>query len=355
MECSITSSSSTRSPSLGLHSSPHGMINADDLQLDADMVAPSRNQGGFQMIGSGRTTIESPSYIEAVRNTVQELQLDALVVVGGDDSNRNSMKLAEDSCAHGFECCVNAATETIDTNCVTPRFSLAFHAVSARKPYHSIRIMGRSASVIAMECAPRAHPNLCLIAEEVRYNSTTLTDISGELFTLNPLIPLIPCMSNTHGVIVLPEGLVEFIPDVEALISELNKIMAHSEKHLTRDEITAALSATNAELFSKLPEAIANQLMLERDPHGNFQVAKIEAQRLLIGMAPAKLSVLTKPGLFKVKFSGVPHYVCHQGRCVMHLNFDANYNYGLGRVAAALCFNTSTRYVGTLSNLRKAP
>ncbi|KAI0565400.1 Phosphofructokinase [Gracilaria domingensis] len=212
--------------------------------------------------------------------------------------------------------------------------------------------MGRSASVISMECAPRAHPNLCLFAEEVRYNSTTLTDISGELFTL---IVARACMGNTHGVIVLPEGLVEFIPDVEALISELNKIMAHSEKHLTRDEITAALSATNAELFSKLPEAIANQLMLERDPHGNVQVAKIKAERLLIGMAPAQLSVLTKPGLFKVKFSGVPHYVRHQGRCVMHSNFDANYDYGLGRVAAALCFNTSTRYVCTLSNLRKAP
>ncbi|KAI0567694.1 Phosphofructokinase [Gracilaria domingensis] len=360
----------SKSKLLGFRSGPDGLLKADYVQLDADMVAPYRNQGGFHMIGSGRTKIESPAQFEAVRNTVQELQLDALVIVGGDDSNSNAMKLAEDFSAHGLKCGVNGAPKTIDNDLRNAQIqvsfgfdtasksycesvaSLAFDAVSARKAYHFVRVMGRSASHIALECALQTHPNLCFIGEEVRHNGTTLTDIVDEIVTL---IVARARMGKNYGVIVLPEGLVEFMPDVEALISELNEILADTEKTLTRDEITAALSATNAELFSKLPEAIANQLMLERDPHGNVQVAKIEAERLLIGMASAQLSVLKKRGLYTGKFSGVPHYLGYEGRCAMPSNFDANYTYGLGRVAAALCCNGKTGYVATLSNLTKAP
>ncbi|CAN8067333.1 unnamed protein product [Agarophyton chilense] len=360
----------SQSKLLGFLSGPDGLLKADYVQLDADIVAPYRNQGGFHMIGSGRTKIETPAQFQAVRDAVQRLDLDALVIIGGDDSNSNAMKLAEDFRDHGLKCCVNGAPKTIDNDLRNAQVqvsfgfdtasksycesvaSLAFDAISARKAYHFVRVMGRSASHIALECALQTHPNLCFIGEEVKNNSITLTDIVDQIVNL---VVERAAMGKNYGIIVLPEGLVEFMPDVEALISDLNEILADADKTLTRDEVAAALTPTNAKLFVKLPEAIANQLMLERDPHGNVQVAKIEAERLLIGMVSAQLSLLKKRGEYTGKFSGTPHYLGYEGRCAMPSNFDTNYTYGLGRVAAALCCNNKSGYIATLSNLTKPP
>lgn len=355
---------------LGFLAGPDGILKNNYIELDDATVAPFRNQGGFHMIGSGRTKIESDEQFAAARETAVALDLDALVIIGGDDSNSNAMKLAENFKAHGVKCCVNGAPKTIDNDLRNAQVevsfgfdtasksyaqstaSLAFDAVSARKAYHFIRVMGRSASHIALECALQTHPNLCFIGEEVKQNKITLTDIVNQI---TDLVCERAELTKNYGVIVLPEGLVEFMPDVEALIADLNEILAASESTLTHDECLAALKEENGKLFGMLPLSFANQLMLERDPHGNVQVAKIEAERLLIDMVAAQLAIRKKSGKFSGKFSGIPHYLGYEARCALPSNFDANYTYGLGCVAAMLCCSGKTGYIATLSDLTKEP
>lgn len=354
---------------VGFLGGPDGILQANYKVLEAEDIAPFRNQGGFHMIGSGRTKIETPDQFAAARNTVQKLGLHALVVVGGDDSNSNAMKLAENFKAHNIPCVVNGAPKTIDNDLRNAQVevsfgfdtasksyaqsiaSLAYDAVSARKAYHFVRVMGRSASHIALECALQTHPNLCFIGEEVKEKGITLRDIVSEIVDL---IVARADIGKNHGIIVLPEGLVEFMPDVEALICELNEILANSKEHMSHEQVSVALGREHAELFDMLPRTFADQLTLERDPHGNVQVAKIEAERLLIGMVSSQLKAKKKDGSFKGKFSGVPHYLGYEARCVMPSNFDANYTYGLGRVAAALCCNDKTGYIAALSGLTRS-
>lgn len=358
----------SKSTLIGFSAGPDGILKNKFEVLDAETIAPYRNQGGFHMIGSGRTKIETPEQFEAARKTVQEIGLNALVVIGGDDSNSNAMKLAEDFKTNGIPCAVNGAPKTIDNDLRNEQIevsfgfdtavksycqsvsSLAFDAISARKAYHFIRVMGRSASHIALECALQAHPNLCFIGEEVKEKGVTLPQI------VNQIVDLVierAELGKNYGIIVLPEGLVEFMSDVEALIADLNEILAKAESELTTDDVISSLKEDNAKLFCLLPEAFASQLMLERDPHGNVQVAKIEAERLLIGMVATMLNEKKKEGVFNGKFSGVPHYLGYEARCAMPTNFDANYTYGLGRVAAALCCEGKTGYIATLSGLTK--
>lgn len=355
---------------IGFLSGPDGILKNDYKVLDANAVAPFRNQGGFHMIGSGRTKIETSEQFEAARRTVREVGLDALVVVGGDDSNSNAMKLAEDFKASDVPCSVIGAPKTIDNDLRNKQVevsfgfdtavksycqsvaSLAFDAVSARKAYHFIRVMGRSASHIALECALQTHPNLCFIGEEVKDEGVTLPDIVNQI--VDVIIERAELGKN-YGVIVLPEGLVEFMSDVETLISDLNEILASSETELSKEQVIASLKDDNAKLFCMLPGAFASQLMMERDPHGNVQVAKIEAERLLIGMVSVSLKAKKSDGVYKGKFSGVPHYLGYEARCAMPTNFDANYTYGLGRVAGALCSGRKSGCIATLSGLTKAP
>lgn len=354
---------------IGFLAGPDGLLKSKYVVLDAQAVAPFRNQGGFHMIGSGRTKIESPEQFAAARKTVEELDLDALVIVGGDDSNSNAMKLAENFRNYNLKCCVNGAPKTIDNDLRNAQVEvsfgfdtasknyahaiacLAYDAVSARKTYHFVRVMGRSASHIALECALQAHPNLCFIGEEVEEKKMTLTTVVDQVVKL--IIDRANQGSN-YGIVVLPEGLVEFMPDVEALISDINEILA-SGKAMGKHDIADQLPEDHAKLFSALPPIIADQLMLERDPHGNVQVAKIEAERLVIGMVSVKLAEKKKEGIYTGKFSAVPHYLGYEGRCALPTNFDANYTYGLGRVAAALCCNGKTGYIAALSNLTKQP
>lgn len=353
---------------LGFLGGPDGILKNKYIELDEHTVAPFRNQGGFHVIGSGRTKIATAEQFAAARETVVALGMDALVIVGGDDSNSNAMKLAENFKAHGVNCAVNGVPKTIDndlrnaqvevsfgfdtaTKCYAQAVaSLAFDAVSASKAYHFVRVMGRAASHIALEVALQVHPNLCFIGEEVERNEITLMEVVNQIADL---VCERAALGKNYGVIVLPEGLVEFMPDVEALIVDLNEILAEAEGKVTYEMCLDSLQEDSRTLFSLLPMSFANQLMLERDPHGNVQVAKIEAERLLIDMVAAHLAVRKKTGGFSGKFSGNPHYLGYEARCALPSNFDANYTYALGHVAAALCCNHKTGYIATIANLTK--
>jgi diphosphate-dependent phosphofructokinase len=355
---------------LGFLAGPSGIVNAEYVELDAHAVAPYRNQGGFHMIGSGRTKIETEDQFAAARATAKNLALDGLVVVGGDDSNSNAMKLAEDFAAHGLSCCVVGVPKTIDADMRGDQIEMSFgfdtaakiyanlianlgqDAVSARKSYFFCRVMGRSASHVALECALQVRANLTLIGEEIEENGTTLPKVVG---IIADLVCDRAALAKNYGLIIIPEGLVEFMPDVKNLISELNDILAEKNKVHTYESCRAALRAHSRELLDLLPASYAQQLMLERDPHGNVQVAKIEAERLLIEMVGDELQRRKENGAYSGKFSASPHYLGYEGRCGLPSNFDSNYCYGLGHVAAALVEAKRTGYVATLSGLTREP
>lgn len=359
----------TTSALIGFLGGPSGIVDGEYVTLDAAAVAPFRNQGGFHIIGSGRTKISQPAQFEASRKVVSALNLDGLVVVGGDDSNTNAMILAENFKKHDIPCAVIGCPKTIDNDLRNEQVETSFgfdtatkiyanlcanlghDAVSARKTYHFVRVMGRSASAIALECALQTRPNLCFIGEEVKKNGTTLTDIVKET---TDLVCARAAAGKHYGLVLLPEGLVEFMPDIEKLIGELNEILASGEK-IEFADVVKMLSEPSGKLLELLPRAIADQLMLERDPHGNVQVAKIEAERLLIGMVEVALEERKAAGTYSGKFTPQPHYMGYEGRCALPTNFDANYCYSLGHVAGALIDAGKTGYIATVSGLTRAP
>lgn len=355
----------------GFLGGPSGMVDGDFIELDEAAVAPFRNQGGFHIIGSGRTKIETKEQFDSVRRVVQALDLDGLVVVGGDDSNSNAMKIAEDFKAHCMKTCVVGCPKTIDNDLRNFQVETSFgfdtaskvyanlianlgkDAVSAGKTYHFVRVMGRSASHIALECALQTRPNLAFIGEEVKAKGTTLTDVVRQIAEL---VCSRAQIGKNYGLIILPEGLVEFMPDVEKLITELNEILAKfPEGQAGYDQCMVQLTAASRTLFALLPQSFSSQLMLERDPHGNVQVAKIEVERLLIGMVERDLKVRKEAGEYKGKFNAVPHYMGYEARCALPTNFDANYCYGLGHVAAALIDDKRTGYIAAVSGLTQQP
>jgi diphosphate-dependent phosphofructokinase len=355
----------------GFRGGPSGILDGEHVELDDAAVAPFRNQGGFHIIGSGRTKIESEEQFAAARRTVTDMGLDGLVVVGGDDSNSNAMKLAEDFKKNGLSCCVIGVPKTLDADMRGDEIEMSFgfdttvktyanlianlghDAVSARKSYHFCRVMGRSASHIALECALQVHPNLALVGEEVEANKTTLPMV---VKSIADVVCERAAAGKNYGVIVIPEGLVEFMPDVDALIAELNEVLAAADgRPVTFDECRGALTPAARSLFALLPRTFADQLMLERDSHGNVQVAKIEVERLLIDMVDAELGVRRAAGEFDGKFSGSAHYLGYEGRCAHPSQFDASYCYGLGHVAAALIDGRRTGYIAALGDLTKAP
>lgn len=354
---------------VGFLGGPSGIVDGEYVELDADAVAPYRNQGGFHMIGSGRTKISQPEQYESARRVVKALALDGLVVAGGDDSNTNAMLLAEDFKTNNIPCCVVGCPKTIDNDLRSAEIETAFgfdtatkvysnlianlghDAVSARKTYHVVRVMGRSASHIALECALQTRPNLCFIGEEVKQKGTKLTEVVKSFANL---VCNRAAEGKNYGLVIMPEGLVEFMPDVEALIAELNEILA-TKNDASFDDCAAKLSPDGRMLFTLLPRSFADQLMLERDPHGNVQVAKIEVERLVIDMVIAELALRKESGEFAGKFIAVPHYEGYNGRCALPSNFDTNYCYGLGHVAGALIDEGRTGYIATLSGLTKKP
>ncbi|XP_071730024.1 pyrophosphate--fructose 6-phosphate 1-phosphotransferase subunit beta-like [Rutidosis leptorrhynchoides] len=349
----------------GFRGGPAGVMKSKYVNLTNEFVYPYRNQGGFDMICSGRDKIETPEQFQEARETVTKLDLDGLVVIGGDDSNTNACLLAENFRANDLKTRVIGCPKTIDGDlkCKEVPTSFGFDtackiysemignlmvdARSTGKYYHFVRLMGRAASHITLECALQTHPNITIIGEEVAEQKQTVKNVTD--YITNIICKRADAGYN-YGIILIPEGLIDFIPEVQQLIAELNEILAHD----VVDQEGAwkkKLRSQSHELFEILPKAIQEQLLLERDPHGNVQVAKIETEKMLIQMVEAELESRKKAGTYNKDFKGQPHFFGYEGRCGLPSNFDSNYCYALGYGAAALLHSGKTGLISSVGNL----
>jgi len=358
----------------GFLNGPDGLINNKGIELDAAAIAPYRNTGGFDIIGSGRTKLESQEDFEKAMATAQANNLTALIVIGGDDSNSNACKLAEYAKSKGFPLCVVGVPKTIDGDLRGEHIETSFgfdtaskvysdligniqrDAISARKYWHFIKLMGRSASHIALECALQTRPTITLISEEVAERGLTLRQIVDQIADS---VSHRAANGEKFGTVLIPEGLIEFVPEMGALMSELNELLAHHAEAFNaletlpqkREFVSGKLSPVGAALYRSLPDDIANQLILDRDPHGNVQVARIDTQRLLIDLVEARIKEMKATGQFKGSFSPQPHYFGYEGRCAVPSNFDADYTYTLGFTAALLLREGLTGYICSVRHL----
>ena len=352
---------------------PGGLVDHNYMELTDELVDEYRNTGGFDMIGSGRTKLEKVDQFEKGLQILRELNIKALVIIGGDDSNTNACVLAEYYAAKMYGIQVIGAPKTIDGDLKNDQIETSFgfdtatkvyaemignierDANSARKYWHFIKLMGRSASHIALECALQTQPNICLVSEEIEKKDMTLNQIVEQIATA---VAKRAEDGNNFGVVLIPEGLIEFIPAIGRLIDELNDLLAaHGadykdlDKEEQRKYILAHLSKENAETFATLPEGVARQLSLDRDPHGNVQVSLIETEKLISDMVGAKLAEWKKEGKFVGKFAAQHHFFGYEGRCAAPSNFDADYCYALGVSAANLIASGKTGYMAIVKNL----
>jgi diphosphate-dependent phosphofructokinase len=341
----------------GFLGGPEGLVENRYIALDRPVLAPYRNMGGFDLIGSGRVKIETPQQFEAVLKNCLALKLDGVVIIGGDDSNTNAVLLAEYFLTHKCSTRVIGVPKTIDGDLKSEDVEISFgfdtacktysemisnicrDALSAKKYTHFIKLMGRSASHVTLECALQTHPNYTLIGEEIAARQMTLDQVVDALCTV---IGKRAEKGDHFGVVLIPEGLIEFIPEMTTLVTELNRLLARGEP-----DILANLSAQGATLFTSLPKEIGQQLLLDRDPHGNIQVSQIATEQLLIQLVKKRL----KTG----KFNPLGHFLGYEGRSGYPSNFDANYCYALGYTAAALIRGGVTGYMSTLQNLTELP
>lgn len=351
---------------------PGGLVDHNYIELTAELVEEYRNTGGFDMIGSGRTKLEKVEQFEKGLEIIRQLDINAIVIIGGDDSNTNACVLAEYYAAKKYGVQVIGCPKTIDGDLKNSQIETSFgfdtacktyselignierDCNSARKYWHFIKVMGRSASHIALECALQCQPNVCFVSEEVQKKDMTLNQIVDELCQI---IAKRAEDGNNFGTVIIPEGLIEFIPAIGRLIQELNDLLAaHGadykdlDKDAQREYIIAHLSAENGETFKTLPEGVARQLSLDRDPHGNVQVSLIETEKLLSAMCEARLAEMKKEGKFVGKFSAQHHFFGYEGRCAAPSNFDADYCYALGTSAAQLIANGKTGYMAIVKN-----
>lgn len=352
---------------------PAGFINHQYMELTAGYIADYRNTGGFDIIGSGRTKLETPEQFESGLKILKELNIKALVIIGGDDSNTNAAVLAEYYKNIGAGVQVIGVPKTIDGDLKNEWIETSFgfdtackvysevigniqrDCNSAKKYYHFIKLMGRSASHIALECALETQPNICLISEEVLAKRMTLDNIVSYICYV---IAERAKLGWNFGTVLIPEGLIEFIPSMKDLIAELNDVLVEFAGELEEleeaDKLTAIhghLSPANADLFKSLPKEIAHQLSMERDSHGNVQVSLIETESLLSGMVAKRLEEMAEAGQYSGKFAAQHHFFGYEGRCADPTNFDADYTYALGYNAAMLINAGLTGYMSSVRNL----
>lgn len=346
----------------GFLGGPSGLIDGKYIELTADIIDAYRNTGGFDIIGSGRTKLEETAQFDKGIEVCQKLGITAIVIIGGDDSNTNACVLAEYYLQKKCGIQVIGCPKTIDGDLKNAMIETSFgfdtackvyseligniqrDANSAKKYWHFIRLMGRSASHIALECALQTQPNICLISEEVEAQKMTLNDI------VNQLAEVIMARGNAglnFGTVLIPEGIIEFIPEMRILIQELNDLLA-------KNESLDHLSTNSAALYHSLPEAIAKQLTMDRDPHGNVQVSLIETEKLLIEMVGKRLAELKAAGTYKGKFSTQHHFFGYEGRCAVPSNFDADYCYSIGQTAVQLIAAGKTGYMSLVRNLTQS-
>ncbi len=351
---------------------PGGLVDHNYMEITAEYVDNYRNTGGFDMIGSGRTKLEEVDQFEKGIEIIRQLDIQAIVIIGGDDSNTNACVLAEYYAAKKYGVQVIGCPKTIDGDLKNDQIETSFgfdtatktyselignierDCNSARKYWHFIKLMGRSASHIALECALQCQPNICIISEEVEAKDQTLNDIIDQICEA---VAIRAEKGDNYGVVLVPEGLIEFIPAIGRLIDELNDLLAEhgaEYKDLEAEEqrayILAHLSKDNAATFETLPENVAHQLSLDRDPHGNVQVSLIETEKLLSDMCEAQLAKWAKEGKYKGKFATLHHFFGYEGRCAAPSNYDADYCYALGASAAQLIANGKTGYMAIVKN-----
>jgi pyrophosphate--fructose-6-phosphate 1-phosphotransferase len=351
---------------------PGGLVDHNYMELTADIIDEYRNTGGFDIIGSGRTKLEKKDQFDKGLEILKELDIKALVIIGGDDSNTNACVLAEYYKAIGAGVQVIGCPKTIDGDLKNSEIETSFgfdtatkvyseiignierDCNSARKYWHFIKLMGRSASHVTLECALQTQPNITLIGEEVEAKNQTLDDI---VTYIAQAVADRASRGLNFGTVLVPEGLIEFIPAIKKLIAELNDVLAANQAefdNVAADQkiqyIVGKLSAANAAIFKSLPESVSRQLALERDPHGNVQVSLIETEQLLADMVGAKLAAWKKEGKYQGKYSTQHHFCGYEGRCAAPSNFDADYCYSLGYNASMLIAAGKTGYMSSIKN-----
>ena len=349
---------------------PGGLVDHKYIEITPEIMDDYRNTGGFDIIGSGRTKLEEVDQFESGIQILRELGIKALVIIGGDDSNTNACVLAEYYAAKDYGVQVIGCPKTIDGDLKNSQIETSFgfdtacktyselignierDCNSARKYWHFIKVMGRSASHIALECALQTQPNICLISEEVEAKEQSLDEIVAYIADV---VAARAATGNNFGTVIIPEGLIEFIPAIKKLIAELNDTLATDEaKTVAREDqieyVKAHLSAANLATFNSLPAGVARQLALDRDPHGNVQVSLIETEKLLSEMVGKKLAEMKKEGKYVGKFSAQHHFFGYEGRCAAPSNFDADYCYSLGYNASRLIACGKTGYMSVIKN-----
>ena len=359
---------------LGFKGGPSGLIEDSFIEFTDDFINQYRNTGGFDIIGSGRTKLETVEQFKKVDEVAKKHGLTAIVIIGGDDSNTNAAVLAEYLKANGSQVQVIGCPKTIDGDLKNDVIETSFgfdtacktyselignierDANSAKKYWHFIKVMGRSASHIALECALECQPNICLVGEEVHEKNQSMMDIVNYI---SSVVAARAERGDNFGVAIVPEGLIEFIPEVKSLIAKLNDLLAASEKEFNAlsgfaaqyDFILSKLDAADSKVFSSLPEDIQKQLLMDRDPHGNVQVSRIETEKLLITMVAKRLDEMKAEGKYCGKFNALNHFFGYEGRCAFPSNFDADYCYSLGYNAFLLIANGLTGYMSVVTGL----
>ncbi len=362
----------------GFKKGPSGLLEDDYLIFDDAYIDQYRNTGGFDIIGSGRTKLETEEQFAVAAEVCKKHDITAIVIIGGDDSNTNAAVLAEYFAAHDAGVQVIGCPKTIDGDLKNEDIECSFgfdtatktysevignierDANSAKKYWHFVKVMGRSASHVALECALQTQPNVCLISEEVAEKKMSLSQIADYIADS---VEARAAKGMNFGVAIIPEGVVEFVPEFSALIAEINELLAGSkaetfnalpnwkEKYAF---IENGLSQEAMSVFAILPEGIQQQLFLERDPHGNVQVSLIESEKLFSAIVKAKLEERRAAGSYKGKFNALHHFFGYEGRCAFPSNFDADYCYSLGYNAFMLIQYGYNGYLSKVSNLSKS-
>lgn len=354
---------------------PGGLVDHKYIELTQDIIDEYRNTGGFDIIGSGRTKLETEDQFDKGLQIIKELNIKALVIIGGDDSNTNACVLAEYYKKNNTGVQVIGCPKTIDGDLKNEMIETSFgfdtackvysevigniqrDCNSAKKYWHFIKLMGRSASHIALECALQTQPNICIISEEVEEKNMSLDDVVTYIANI---VATRAAEGNNFGTVLIPEGLIEFIPAMKKLIAELNDFLAANgaefamiKKSEQRNYIIKHLSPENSAIYASLPEGVARQLSLDRDPHGNVQVSLIETEKLLSEMVGKKLAEWKEQGKYTGKFAAQHHFFGYEGRCAAPSNFDADYCYSLGYTASMLIGEGKTGYMSSVRNTTK--
>ncbi len=353
---------------------PGGLVDHNYMEITPELMDEYRNTGGFDIIGSGRTKLEKEEQFEKGIEILRELGIKALVIIGGDDSNTNACVLAEYYAAKNYGVQVIGCPKTIDGDLKNEQIETSFgfdtacktyseligniqrDCNSARKYWHFIKLMGRSASHIALECALQCQPNICLVSEEVEAKAMSLDDV---VTYIAEAVAARAAVGNNFGTVLIPEGIIEFIPAIKKLIAELNEVLVdpatgEMREFPSKDEqvayVKSHIAAENLAVLESLPKDVERQLCLDRDPHGNVQVSLIETEKLLSAMVATKLEAWKAEGKYVGKFGTQHHFFGYEGRCAAPSNYDADYCYSLGYNASRLIANGKTGYMSVIKN-----